>query len=128
MTSLDKHYILEPEVGAGHPLAVGLTPHQHGRRDGVKAAPAPQGLGLDTVSGHATPSRPTARTGSMLNSKTTSDQLIFNVKNSNSVEPRQNISPGNMASCDNYLDRHQSSSMKKYPRKGWTPALKAPSR
>jgi len=108
MTSLDKHYILEPEVGAGHPLAVGLISHQHGRRDRVKAAPAPEGLGLDTVSGHATPSRPTARTGSMVNSKTTSDQLIFNAENSNSIEPRQNMSPSNMASCDNYPDRHRS--------------------
>jgi hypothetical protein len=51
--------------------------------------------------------RPTARTGSRLNSRTTSDQLIFKVENSNSVEPRQNISPNNMASCDNYLDKHR---------------------
>jgi hypothetical protein len=29
------------------------------------------------------------------------------VENSNSVEPRQNISPSNMASCDNYLDKHR---------------------
>jgi len=48
----------------------------------------------------------------MLNSKTTSDHLIFNVENSNSVEPRQNISPGNMASCDNYLDRHRDTSQR----------------
>jgi hypothetical protein len=89
MTLRDKHYILEPEVGAGHPLAVGLPSHQHGRRGGVKAAPAPEGLGLDTVSGHAIPSRPTARTGSTVNSKTTSDQLIFNVEDSNSIEPEQ---------------------------------------
>jgi len=45
--------ILEPEAGGGHPLAVGLLSTQHGQGGDVKTAIAPEGLGLDITSAHA---------------------------------------------------------------------------
>ena len=45
--------ILEPEAGGGHPLAVGLLPTQHGQGGDVNTAIAPEGLGLDITSAHA---------------------------------------------------------------------------
>ena len=45
--------ILEPEAGGGHPLAVGLLSTQHGQGGDVKTAIAPDGLGLDIASAHA---------------------------------------------------------------------------
>ncbi len=51
-----KTIIPKPEVGNGHPLAVGLFLSQHGLKAGVKAevrSISPEGLGLDIRFGHA---------------------------------------------------------------------------
>lgn len=48
--------IPKPEVGNGHPLAVGLLSSQHGLKADVKAevrSTSPEGLGLDICFGHA---------------------------------------------------------------------------
>ena len=53
---MDKTIIPKPEVGNGHPLAVGLFSRQHGLKAGVKAevrSTSPEGLGLDIRFGYA---------------------------------------------------------------------------
>ena len=52
-----KNIILKPEVGNGHPLAVGLLSSQHGLKAGVKAEirnTSHEGLGLGIRFVHAT--------------------------------------------------------------------------